>query len=69
MQIVCNGENSHEMSNLFFAKIGRSSLIRVYTIYYFTKYFKKQLHKMQNLGKNRVSNKVIEILGLYPYCM
>ena len=30
----------------------RSSLIRVYTVCYSTKYFKKQLHKKHNLGQN-----------------
>ena len=28
----------------------QTSLIKVYTVCYLTKYFKKQLHKKQNLG-------------------
>ena len=30
----------------------QSSLIRVYTVCHSAKYFKKQLHKKQNLGQN-----------------
>ena len=33
---------------------GRSSLIRVYTVCLSTSYFKKQLHKKQNLGQNNM---------------
>ena len=39
--------------------------IRVYIVCYSTKYFKKQLHKKQNLGQNRW-NKVFEMLGHLP---
>ena len=30
----------------------KSSLIRVYTVCHSTNYFKKQMHKMQDLGEN-----------------
>ena len=39
-----------------------SSLIRVCTVCQSTKYFKKQLHKKQKLGK-KVWNEVFKILG------
>ena len=32
----------------------RSSLIKVYTVFYCTKYLKKQLHKEQNLGQKNM---------------
>ena len=41
------------------------SLVRVYTVCHSTKYFKKQLHKKQDLGK-KIWNKVLEILGHSP---
>ena len=44
----------------------RSSLIRVYTVCHFTKYFKKLLHKRKDLTK-KVSNKVLESLGHLLY--
>ena len=47
----------------------RSSLIRVYTICdsSSSKYFKKQLHKKQNLGK-KIWKKVFKISG-HSYCI
>ena len=45
----------------------RSSLIRVYTDCHSTKYFKKQLHKKQNLGKKSMEKKKFKILGHLPY--
>ena len=43
------------------------SLIRVYTVCHLTKYFKKQLHKKQNLSQKNVQNKEFKILVQLPY--
>ena len=52
----------------------RSSLIRVYTVCYSTKYFKKKLHQKQNSGKKKKKKKltnVFKFLGhlLYYICI
>ena len=42
------------------------SLIKVYTVCHFTKYFKKELHKKQNLGQKGIEYNVRN-LGHLPY--